>query len=50
MQLYERGKVAFAEVAEITEDIVAEAKAELSESTAAATAAATPVKGETAAS
>jgi len=37
MQLYERGKETLAEVAEITEDLVAEAKAELAESTAAAT-------------
>jgi hypothetical protein len=39
IQLYERGKETLAEVAEITEDIVAEAKAELAESTAAAAAA-----------
>ena len=39
IQLYERGKETFAEVAEITEDIVAEAKAELAESAAAAAAA-----------
>ncbi len=39
IQLYERGKETFTEVAQITEDIVAEAKAELSESTAAAAAA-----------
>ncbi len=41
MQLYERGKETFAEIAEITEDIVAEAKSELAESTAAAAAATT---------
>ncbi len=45
MQLYERGKEAFAEVAEITEDIVAEAKAELAESTAAAAAGTAAVAG-----
>jgi hypothetical protein len=50
MQMYERGKEVFAEVAEITEDIVAEAKAELSESTAAAAGATTQVKGESTAS
>jgi CheY-specific phosphatase CheX len=49
MQLYERGKEAFAEVTEITEDIVAEAKAELAESTAAA-ATAVQAKGESVAS
>ena len=38
IQLFERGKEAFAEVAEITEDIVAEAKAELAESASAAAA------------
>jgi hypothetical protein len=36
--MYERGKETFAEIAEITEDIVAEAKAELAESAAAAAA------------
>ena len=40
IQLYERGKEAFAEVVEITEDIVAEAKTELAETTAAAGSAA----------
>ena len=40
IQLYERGKEAFAEVVEITEDIVAEAKAELAESTVAEASAA----------
>jgi hypothetical protein len=49
IQLYERGKEAFSEVAEITEDIVAEAKAELAESTTAA-AAAVQAKGEPVAS
>ncbi len=38
IQLYERGKEAFAEVAEITEDLVAEARSELAESTTAAAA------------
>jgi Protein of unknown function (DUF5132) len=52
IQLYERGKETFAEVAEITEDIVAEAKAELAQSTAAvvapaaAAAAAAPEGGQ----
>ncbi|NTW60812.1 MAG: DUF5132 domain-containing protein [Nitrospirae bacterium] len=54
MQLYESGKETFAEVAEITEDLVAEAKAELAESATAAAAAAGAVaetpQGETAAS
>ncbi|HUJ17592.1 MAG TPA: DUF5132 domain-containing protein [Nitrospirota bacterium] len=38
IQLFERGKETFAEIAEITEDIVAEAKSELAESQAAAVA------------
>jgi hypothetical protein len=54
MQLLERSKETFAEVAEIAEDLVAEAKAELAESAtaavAAAGAAAEPSQGETAAS
>ena len=53
IQLFERGKEAFAEVAEITEDIVAEAKAELAESASAAAVTVPPVaaaQGETSAS
>jgi hypothetical protein len=40
MQILESGKETFAEVAEIAEDLVAEAKAELAESATAAAAAA----------
>jgi CheY-specific phosphatase CheX len=53
IQLFEHGKEAFAEVAEITEDIVAEAKAELAESAAAAAVTVPPAaaaQGETSAS
>jgi hypothetical protein len=54
MQLFERSKETFAEVAEIAEDLVAEAKAELAESAtataAAASAAVESSQGETAAS
>ena len=54
MQLFESGKETFAEVAEIAEDLVAEAKAELAESAtataAAASAAVESSQGETAAS
>jgi hypothetical protein len=53
IQLFERGKEAFAEVAEITEDIVAEAKAELAEAAAAPVGAvppSAPAQSETGAS
>jgi galactitol-specific phosphotransferase system IIC component len=45
IQLYERGKETFAEVSEVMEDLVAEAKAEFEQPAAAAAAAVTP--GET---